>query len=124
MQNVEEQIKKWKRLSKDYQVSKVLALVASGVTILGWLILLHKISQTSMFALQFSDDVAETLGEWEFTLLIMTLISAAAVFGALFAKKRMKEAADNLRADLRNSLANAEPGERALIESQLRELGA
>jgi hypothetical protein len=124
MQKSETQLAKWKKLSKDYKVCKMLALVASGATILGWLILLHKISQTSMFALRFSDEVTETLGDWEFTLLIMTLISAIAVFGALFAKKRMKDEADNQRADLRSRLTNVEPGERARIESQLRELGA
>jgi len=122
--NFDAQIEEWKKLQANYKSWRTIGLIAVVITVIGWLILLHKISQTSMFALQFSDQVTETLGEWEMTLTIMTLITGILVVVGLRAKSRAATAGDTLRANMRNSLGHAAPGERAKIESQLRELGA
>ena len=122
--NFEAQIEEWKTLQDGYKSWRAIALIAIGITVIGWLILLHKISQTSMFALQFSDQVTETLGQWELTLIMMTLVSAIFVIVGLTKKSRAARAGDTLRAAMRDSLTRAAPGERAKIESQLREIGA
>ena len=99
-------------------------MILGIATALGWVLFLFKMAQTSEMALRYSEAAQEDIGKWVLMLLVMTVVSIALFVMAGLAKKRVARAASDLTASLRQDLSGAEAGDRARIESQLRELGA
>ncbi|MGX1101356.1 hypothetical protein [Amorphus sp. MBR-141] len=108
--------------------SRVIAGVAAAlgiIAILGWALLLVKISQTSAYALQYSGRVHEQLGLWALGAGAITLIAIVLGIAAFRAIEQARHMKEEMVANLRQRLAAPiDASERSAIESQLRELGA
>lgn len=112
----------WRQSAGGAATLKVFAIIADVIAVLGWLILVHKIDQTSSFAIQFDDHVQEVLGEWIASMLLITVIAAALTIAYLAVRGNRQRKKMAIAAALRTRIANGD-GDRALLESQLRELG-
>lgn len=115
---------KWQGMKASHARTRRVAVIVSIVTALGWLLFLYKMSQTSEMALRYSSEAQESLGAWVLALLAMSIGSVAMLVIAGIAKKRVKALRDQLASDLRSRIGEADAGQRAKLESQLRELGA
>ena len=71
---------------------KRLALIASIVTVLGWLLFFYKMGQTSEMALRYSTEEQESIGTWVLVLLAMSIGSVILLVMARMAKKRERDA--------------------------------
>ena len=124
MTDTQARLDDWRRLKKGHFQTRRGAMILGVVTGLGWVLFLFKMAQTSEMALRYSEAAQEDIGKWVLMLLVMTVVSIALFVMASLAKKRVARAASDLTASLRQDLSGAEAGDRARIESQLRELGA
>lgn len=100
-----------------------LVKVVGGLTILGILLFFYKISQTSDMAMRYSTEAQESIGNWIIVLFFMFVGSLFLQRRAGKCKTQLKDKEAALVSDLRQRLASAKDGERATIESQLREMG-
>ena len=116
-------ITKWREHKSKCNKAKRNVNVVGGLTILGILLFFYKISQTSEMALQYSSDVQESVGNWVIVLFIMFVTSLFLQRRAGKCARQLKEMETTFVSDLRQRLASAQDGERATIESQLREMG-
>jgi len=115
----------WKTQQAGTRVVTGVASALGVAAVFGWVLLLHKISQTSAFALRYSDRVHQQLGEWGVAVGALTLIAIVVGIMAIAAVVRSRRTKDALVASLRKRLADpADPTQRSTIESRLRELGA
>lgn len=124
MTDMQARLDDWRRLKKGHAQTRRGAMILGIATALGWVLFLFKIAQTSEMALRYSEAAQEDIGKWVLMLLVMTAVSIALFVMAGLAKKRVARAASDLTTSLRQELSGAEGGDRARIESQLRELGA
>lgn len=89
-------------------------------------IFLWKISQTSNFALQYSNQAHAELGSWGLGLILLAIAANVPFWPSLFAAKSFKKAKEELSKSLREALAFA--GEQSVtrekieIEDMLRKL--
>ena len=124
MTDTQTRLEDWRRKKKGHAQTRRGAMILGIATALGWVLFLFKMAQTSEMALRYSEAAQEDIGKWVLMLLVMTVVSIALFVMAGLAKKRVARAASDLTASLRQDLSGAEAGDRARIESQLRELGA
>lgn len=123
-QSVSAKFTEWQGLTAGYNKVMKIAVIASSVTALGWLLFFYKISQTSEMAMRYSDDAHASIGAWIAVLFVMSVVSAGILGMGAKVNKRVKSLSSELTAELRSQLHDADPARRSEIESQLRELGA
>lgn len=114
----------WQDLNNRYSKSNGSIKALTIVTVLGWLLFFYKVTQTSEMALRYSTEAQESIGMWAMVLIAMTCVSGLMLLLAGRVKRRRNALADTIRSDIRDQLSDAEPGMRAKLESQLREIGA
>jgi len=123
-QNIDATFTEWRMRRESHATMKRMAVIVGAITGLGWLLFLAKMGQTSEMALRYSTRAQESVGQWTMVLLLMSIGAIVLIVLANQSKNRVSVLAAQLTAALRDRLGGADDGERAKIESQLRELGA
>jgi len=106
METEEDAFRNWPNQRAGARLLTGVAIGTGVVAVLGWGLLLHKISETSAFALRHSERVHEQLGAWAFALGALTLIAGVVAIMAVAATVRLRKAKDALVARLRRRLVD------------------
>lgn len=98
--------------------------IFAGLTVLGIVLLLVKMNNTSEMALRYSSQAHEQIGMWALGIIVLGFLTVVCLGLNNFAKGRIRKTKEKAVASLRDKLAASDGSQKATYESYLRQLGA
>lgn len=123
--STDEKLNRWRKGNSAAKYQRAISKFFGIITLLAWGLFLYKISQTSEYAMQYDENTQASIGYWFVFLAVLTLFALGTWIGKRATSSMLRKLKDEIVSDLRTELSRTEDaGNRSLIESHLRELGA